>query len=240
MRAVKTLAAAACVVGGMLAGSRAYAQQKPRGHDGFVAVMVGSQTISTLTTSSEFELFGRQGTIETTRRRTTAPLFDVSTAHRVFRQFAAGAGVVRTRLNQQVTFDARVPLAATGFQIFPVSDVYDDAAHEETQLHLSVLWIAPFNDKVAIDFSAGPSVIWVNHDSLTGMTMPQPFVANVVVTKDSDTTIGYHAGFGLRALLIKNAGLGFGIRYTRATADLSTGRHQVGGLQIGAGLAVVF
>jgi hypothetical protein len=72
------------------------------------------------------------------------------------------------------------------------------------------------------------------------MTMPQLLFTNVVVTKDSVTAVGYHAGFDLRALLIKNAGLGFGIRYTRATAELSTGKHHVGGLQIGAGLAVAF
>ena len=237
---MKTLTPAVCVVAGLLAAPCAYAQQKTQDHGGFVSVVFGSQTIPTLTTASEFDVFGRQGTIETTRRRTSAPLLDVAAAHRMFRRFAAGAAVVRTRTGQRVTFDARVPVSPTGFQIYPVSGVYRDAAHRETQLHFSALWIAPFNEKVEIDFSGGPSVLWVNHDSLTAMTMHELFFATPVVTKDSDTTVGYHAGFDLRALLIKNAGLGFGIRYTRATADLSTGKHQVGGLQIGAGLAVVF
>lgn len=61
-----------------------------------------------------------------------------------------------------------------------------------------------------------------------------------VITKDSDTAVGYNAGFGLRALLVKNAGLAFGIRYAHATADFSTGAHEVGGLQVRAGLGVVF
>jgi hypothetical protein len=174
---VKTLTAAVCVAGALLAGPRAYAQQKPQGHDGFVTIVVGSQTIPTLTTSAEFDVFGRQGTIETTRRRTSAPLFDVGAGHRITRHFAAGAAVARTRVEQAITFEARVPVSPTGFQIYPVSDIYHDAEHRETPLHSSVLWIVPFNEKVEIDFNGGPSVLWVNHDSLTAMTMHEIFFA---------------------------------------------------------------
>ena len=70
--------------------------------------------------------------------------------------------------------------------------------------------------------------------------MPQVFFVDPVVSKVSDTTIGYHAGFALRARLVKSAGLGFRIRYAHATADLPPGSDKVGGLQVGAGLALVF
>lgn len=69
---------------------------------------------------------------------------------------------------------------------------------------------------------------------------PQVFFVDPVVSKVPDTTIGYHAGFALRARLVKSAGLGFRIRYAHATADLPPGSDKVGGLQVGAGLALVF
>jgi hypothetical protein len=83
MPAVKALTTTVCVAGALLAGPRAYAQQKPQGHDGFVTVVFGTQNIPTLTTLSEFEFFGRRGTLETTRRPTSAPLLDVAAAHRI-------------------------------------------------------------------------------------------------------------------------------------------------------------
>ena len=203
-------------------------------------VIAGSQTVPTSRTSSEFPLFGRTGTIETTERRTTMPLFDLAAGHTILRQLAVGLAVARTSTKQLMTYDARVPVQGSDFQIFPVSDILHDVAHDETQLHISALWIAPFNDKVSIDFSGGPSVFFLERDVLVAMTMPQLFFANPVVSKVSDTTTGYHAGFALRARLVKSAGLGFRIRYAHATADLPPGSDKVGGLQVGAGLALVF
>ena len=228
----------------LLACATAHAQTPPPraapARNSFVTLIGGMQTIDTSQTSSEFQLFGRTGTVETTRRKTSAPLVDLSFATKIHSRLGAGFGFVHTDVKQPVTFNARVPISADSIQIFPVSDTYPDAEHKETQLHFSVLWIAPFNDKVSIDFNGGPSVLLVDHDNIVAMTMPQLFFANPVITRESDTAIGYHAGFALRALLFQNAGLAVRIRYTQATAKLSTGEYTAGGLQIGAGLALVF
>jgi hypothetical protein len=203
---------------------------------GFVMVIAGSQTVATSRTSSEFQLFGRTGTVETLQRRTTTPLVDLAAGHTIFRHVAVGFGVVRTNTKQLMTYDARVPVPGSDFQIFPTSDALHDMEHRETQLHFSALWIAPFNDKVSIDFSGGPSVFVVKRDAVVTMTT----LAFPVVSKVSDTATGYHAGFALRARLVKSAGLGFRIRYAHATADLPPGSDKVGGLQVGAGLTLVF
>ena len=228
------------LAGGLMGAAPANAQATRPMPRGMVAVTAGAQTIDTLTTSSEFELFGRRGTIETLRRRADAPLFDITGSHRIFGHLAAGLTFARTRTKQLVTYTARVPIAPDTTQIFPVADTYQGAEHAERQLHFFASWVLPFNEKVAVDFSGGPSVLSIKHDSLIGMTMPQLFVTKLVVTKDSDTTMGYHARFGLRARLVKNVGLAFGIRYVRADADLSTGEYRVRGLHIGAGCGLLF
>ena len=213
---------------------------------GFAAITFGSQTLHTLQTSSEFDVLGRRGTVRTLRHATSAPLVDVAGALTIRRPFAIGVGVLSTRSTQLLSFDASVPVARGSIPIFPdrdilsISDVLKDAEHRETQVHVSGFWVAPLNDKVTIDFNAGPSVFFVKHDSIAAMTLTPPLFAKAVVTKDSATAMGYHTGFDLRARLVKHAGVAFGIRYAHATASLSTGTHPVGGLQVRAGLAAVF
>jgi hypothetical protein len=236
---VKTLTLLLLAVGFVIPAP-ARAQQTspvpPATAGGFVMVIAGSQTIPTSRTSSEFQLFGRTGTVQTLQRRTTGPLIDLAAGHTIFNHLALGLAVVRMSKKQLMSYDARVPVAGSEFQIFPTSDLLRDAEDKETQVHFSALWIAPFNNKVSIDFSGGPSVFFVKRDVITAMTTR----AFPVVSKLSDTATGYHAGFALRARLVKNAGLGFRIRYAHATADLPPGIDKVGGLQIGAGLTLVF
>jgi hypothetical protein len=227
------------LVGALLAAPCAYAQQKTQEHGGFVSIVAGSQAISAMSTTSEFDLVGNRVTVHTSRRHTTAPLVDVAGAQTIRRHDAAGAAFLRTATKQLMTWDATNPQSPTGLPPLRFQDVYRDATHKETQLHFSALWIAALNNKAAIDFSAGPSVFFVTHDSIAAITGP-PLLGFAVVSRDSDTTLGYHAGFGFRGLLLKRTALRVAIRYARATADLSTGPHKVGGLQVGAGAAFVF
>jgi hypothetical protein len=158
-RTMRITTAALLLATGLVGAVPANAQSpRPLGH-AFAAVMVGSQTVSTLSASSQFDLFGRTGTVDTLRRRTDAGLIEVTVAPRIAGPLAVGASAMRARTKQLISYDARVPLAPPpSTQIFPTSGSYRDAEHKETQLHFFASWLFPFNDKVAIDFNGGPSI----------------------------------------------------------------------------------
>jgi hypothetical protein len=228
----------AALIGGLLTGSPADAQQRTYPDGGFVTVLAGTETIPTLTTSTEFNLAGDRSTVHTSRPHASASLVDISGAKNITPHIAVGASVVRSKIKQVISYNASLPQSVTGFPVFEVADVYPNAQHQETQIHFSGHWVAPFNDKVALDFSGGPSLFLVNHDSIASITgRPYGFP---VISRDSDKVLGFHTGGELRAAIVKQVGLAVRMRYARANADYSTGRHVVGGLQVGAGLALIF
>jgi hypothetical protein len=239
MRLVR-MVTAAVVAGGLLTGSAADAQQRTYPERGFITVIAGTHGIPALTASTDFNVSGdERSSVRTSRPNASALFVDIAGAKNITPHIAVGAAVLHSTIEQFISYTAALPQSVTGFPVFEVSDVYPDAQHQETQIHFSGHWIVPFNNKVALDFSGGPSLFLVNHDSIVSITT-RPLYGYPVISRDSEKVLGLHAGGEVRAAIVRQVGLAVRVRYARANADYSTGRQTVGGLQVGAGLALIF
>jgi len=209
---------------------------------GFVAVDGGVQAGShDFNTSDTFSLYGEDATLTTKQRSKGGGLFDVRAGYRVWRNLAIGAGFSWTQSKGDITIQGSIPHPFFTDQFRDVSLTQVDAQHTESAVHLSGTWMVPVTDKVDVGVSAGPSILFVKHDTVPALQIGEPGpTAVATITEESETTVGFHAGVDVRYMLNSRVGVGGLARYTWGKVDLSTGQLTVGGMQLGGGLRLRF
>jgi len=210
---------------------------------GFFAADAGVQAGKKFNTSSSFELYEENATLDTAQKGKTSPFFDVRGGYKVWRNLAVGAGFSFTSSKADVAITASLPDPAETDKPRSVSFTHADASRSEAALHLSATWMVPMTDKVDVGVSAGPTIFFVKNDTVASLgvvELPPGPVAQADIKEDSETAIGFHLGADARYLLTKSLGVGVLVRYAYGKADLSTGKYTAGGFQIGGGVRYRF
>jgi len=211
----------------------------------FVNVTGGAQTGKhTVATSSTFDLYDEQGTVDSTQRVGGGGFFDISGGYKVRKNLVAGIGYSWSGSKDDAAITALVPDQDVTDRLRPVSASAAGLKHSENALHFFAAYMVPVTDKIDVGISAGPSIFFVSQDLPTALTVtePGPTVSQVTTEKSSKTTAGINIGLDVTYLLTKRWGVGGLMRYTWGSVNLNhaTDSLTVGGFQIGAGLRMRF
>ncbi len=212
---------------------------------GFVNVTGGFQAGShTLTTSTPFQLYDEDGTVDSTQKVKGGGFFDISGGYKVWRNLAVGLGFTHSGSSSDAAVTARVPDPLVFDNLRSVTASASDLKHSENVLHFVGTWMVPITNKIDVGVSAGPSIFNVKQDLPSAVTVsePGPTLSSVVVNDPTKTSVGINLGVDVTYLVTKRFGVGGLARYTWGSADFDgTGDSlTLGGFQIGGGLRVRF
>jgi hypothetical protein len=170
-------------------------------------------------------------------------LVDFGAGVRVWKSVGVGATYAKFGFTEDVNVDAHVPNPVLFNQTRSATKVAP-LNRNETALHFHVLWVRPVTPRIDIMLSAGPSMIKVMQDLVTGIELSEgapPFVTvaigNVLTVTREDRVFGLNFGIGGTYFMTPLVGVGGTLRYTTGsvstelgdggTADLSLGGFQV-------------
>jgi hypothetical protein len=115
--------------------------------------------------------------------------------------------------------------------------------HSETAVHISAVWFWPYSDKIDVALFAGPSIVSVNHQTVTGVTVIENTATadGVTTAEASETAVGIHIGADFSYMFTPRYGAGVLLRYVGGSVDVpGVDSLGVGGFQLGAGVRVRF
>jgi outer membrane protein with beta-barrel domain len=212
---------------------------------GFVNVTLGVQAGShDLATSTTFDLYDEQATVESSQKVKGGGFFDVSAGYKVRRNLVAGIGYSRSGSKSDAAINALIPDPRLFDQLRAASTSATDLKHSENALHLFAAWMVPVTDKIDVAVSAGPTVFFVTQDlpGALAVTEPGPTISDVAVTQADPTTVGLNIGVDVMYLVGKKWGVGGLARYTWGSVNLdgASDKLTVGGFQIGGGFRMRF
>ncbi len=208
-----------------------------------VNVNLGYQTQSQdLASSGAFSLYGEDGTFTTTQSIDAGLLFDASVDYRLTKSMAVGIGWTSFSGKSNATVAAQVPHPIFFGQFRTASVGANDIEHHANAINIDAVFRYPLSRKMDVVVSAGPSIVMVNQELTTGITVQQetgpsfsqPTISSVNVTAQKKTTLGFNAGADFAYMVNRRYGAGAGIRYTFASADIDglADKLKAGGFQV--------
>lgn len=212
---------------------------------GFVNVNVGVQGGSdTLNTTSQFDIYGEQGSVATTQEVGGGGLFDLSAGYKVWRNLAIGAAYSRSGSDSDAAVAASVPDPVFFDSARAVTGTASSLDHSEQAFHIQATWMMPVTDVIDVAFSFGPSFFNVSQDLPAGITVtePAPTLSEVTVVEESESAVGFHLGADASYFFTPRIGAGVMLRYAWGSVDFDSADDSVGvgGLQFGVGVRVRF
>jgi hypothetical protein len=237
-----------------IAGTDAEAQgrfsTKPPAARGFISANgIYQATATTFTDHFEFQEFVETGTIESSFEAKPAIGLEGSFGVRVFGNIGLGGGVSTYAPKEGGTVVARIPHP---LQFNQHREVTADAglSRKETAIHGSILYFMPVGDKVLAVIGAGPTYFQAEQSFVNRVLYDQQYPFDEVTVRGIDTDNESASGLGFNASLdvswrfSKSFGAGGIIRYATASLPFTPGDRErkvnVGGLQAGLGLRVIF
>ena len=223
----------------------------------FVNLDFGYQTQSQdLAQTAEFPLYDETGSWTAEHALEGGPLFSVGAGYRLFGNLSLGATYTqRTKTTRDVTVDAAIPSPVFTDTLRSGAGAVAGLEHTERAVHLQALWHVPVTVEFDLTLFAGPSFFNVRDDLVATVT---PFEAGgdystvdlqtIGTSRQRNSGMGFNIGIDSSYMIMRNAGVGATVRYTRASVDLTppagTGESgftiDAGGLEVAAGLRFRF
>lgn len=228
----------------VLSVSPAFAQTAPAAAEKlFVNVSAGGQLTTVVGKgAASTSVYNQTALAATSREVSGGPLFDVTFGVPVRGRFAVGGTVSLRTAKSDAALSASVPHPLFFDAPRSVTTTIAGMKHQETWLGVLAAYALSSSDRGSITVMAGPMVVAVKHDSVTGIAVAEgASVASPTVTATigsiSKSFWGYTIGADARVMMGKRVGVGAFIRYTAAPGNI-TGVESVtlGGLQAGAGI----
>jgi hypothetical protein len=175
-------------------------------------------------------------------------LFDAGGGARIWRDLMLGASLSVFSRSDTVSMTASVP-HPFNFTFREATGSQSGIGHGETGVHLQATWVMRPRNRVYVGLSAGPTIYSVRQDLVSKPTFIESYpydsvsIGGAITAEHTATAVGFNVGADAWYMLSKNAGVGFLVRYSRATAnfeapDKSGIAVRAGGLQLAAGLRV--
>lgn len=212
---------------------------------GFIGVSAGAEVgTHTLNSSATFPLYDETATASTTQDVKGGGLFDITGAYRVWGQnLLAGVSYTRTSSKSDVSLTGSIPDPIVFGAPRTVTSSQSGAKHSEGALHFDAIYMLPVANKLDVGLFAGPSVFFVNQDTVTSLTVTEPGpTVSAPLTRVSKTSFGFNLGADIQYMVAKQWGVGVLARYAFGSASIpyATEHLTVGGFQIGGGVRYRF
>jgi len=256
MRVYIVLATAGIVALSTPAGAQVVRRAPSRPGDRIRLTLNGGEqsSASPFKETQTFPQYFEQGTLTVERKVTNRPFVDGGGAFRIVKQLHAGVSFSSFKDTRSATLTAQVPHPLLYTQPRTTTGMVSGVDRRENAVHVEVSWRV----KAAGGFEflpfAGPSFFQIEQGLVTKLNVT---LANEVYPYDTlafpsvstetikDKVNGYNAGVDMAWMFSKHIGLGALIRYTHGTRDFTPTdgqpvKNEVGGLNAGGGLRVVF
>lgn len=203
----------------------------------FANVSIGQQWMNqSIRTTGGFEIYEEPATWEAPFDIDDSVLFDVGGGYRVWKNLALGASFTRTTDTHDATLTASIPDTLEFDRPHLDTRSVTGLKREETVFHLSATWMVPITDRLDIALSGGPSFFSVKQPYVNGMTVTQggTTIADVTTATLDKSATGFHIAGDATVRIVRNVGVGFTARYSRAkidTPELEGGSVEAGGFQ---------
>ena len=187
-----------------------------------------------------YSIYEEDATFSTSQTIKSGLIFDVSADYKVADQLAIGVGWTFFSKSSPISVDAQVPHPVFVGQ-FRSASSQTDGDHSANAININAVYRYAVSGKMDVIVSAGPSIVSVSHEVVTGVTIrpesppfPNPQIDSVTLSKESKTTVGFNAGVDLAYMVNPRYGVGAGLRYLFASADIPNldDNLKVGGLQL--------
>ena len=242
----KRVAVGIVIGAGLFWASEARAQTAQGSGRAFLNVSGGIQTGSeTVATAVSFPLYEETALVDASREVKSSPIWDVTGGLRVRKNFAVALSVSGRSATTDGALLASIPHPVFFDQPRTVAGSVSDMKHSELWTSLLFAWMYPVTDKIEVMAMAGPAVVFVQHEVVTGVTVTEGSgnVPTLTVQLESleKSPWGVMAGVDGRYTITSKIGAGVFLRYTAAKANLTSETQlNVGGFQVGAGVRVKF
>ena len=205
--------------------------------------------------TAEFPLYDETASWDATHTLEGGPIFDLGAGFRVLPKLSIGASyTLRTKQSRDVTINASIPdpIFTDAFRAATASAT--GLEYTEQAFHVQAFWHIPVTVEFDVTLFGGPTFFQVKNDLISGLDVVEGgdlssvSLQNISTTRPSESTVGFNVGIDGTYMLMRNAGIGAMIRYSRGSADLAapagTGAESfsidAGGLEIAAGLRFRF
>jgi hypothetical protein len=174
---------------------------------------------------------------------------DVGGGVRLWRNLGAGATFTKFAAAESLNVTARVP-SPTLFNQPRTASAVAPIERSDSAIHFQAVYLLPISPRIDLALSAGPSLISVQQDLISGIELQEAAppatgvaIAKVATLTRQGTIVGVNAGADITFFLTPMLGVGATGRYARGTlaTTLSDGRPvdlDAGGLQLGFGVRV--
>lgn len=231
---------------GIPGAGAASGQGTPWTDRGFLNVSFGAQPKArSVTLVDAFPLYDETARIESVVGTSNGLVFDITGGYRVWRSVGAAVGFSRYADSSSTTANASIPDPLFHDTLHASSLDVSDLDHSEKAVHLSVVYVLPLKEKIALSIFAGPSFYSLSKDVPANATINDGDVtiAGIGTNSLSESGTGGHFGVDLRYMVTDRIGGGLLVRYAGASIDapqVSEGTIDVGGLQYAFGVRVKF
>lgn len=233
--------------------SDAFAQGRyraPAQTKGFVSVNgVYQATGTAFDERLQFTEFVETGTIESDFEAVPGVAFDGAAGLRVWRNIGVGLGVSSYAPPSDGRVTARIPHPLYLQQFREVAGEAD-LSRKETAIHASLLYFIPAGSRFMAVLGAGPTFFQADQSFVNDVIYDHEYpydtatLRSVERDQESASGVGFHAALDATWRLSKSFGVGGVVRYSAATLSFTPASRtvdlEVGGLQAGLGLRVIF
>jgi hypothetical protein len=178
-------------------------------------------------------------------------LVDLAGGVRVWKSVGIGGAYAKFSVAEDVNVGARVPNPVLFNQTRSATKV-TPLERNETAFHFHALYVRPVTPRIDVMLSAGPSVIQVSQDLVTGIELSEgdaPFttvaIGNVLTVAQTERIFGLNFGIGGTYFMTPLVGIGGTLRYVTGSlaAQQIDGQSvdvPLGGFQLAFGARVRF
>ena len=207
---------------------------------------------STFTSVATQRVYGEEATFASMHALDGGPTADVGMMLHLTDRLAIGAAFTWMQVDDTTSVTAAVP-HPLDFEIpRTVKPQTLALTREERAVHLSVAWRIPLSERAELTVSGGPTSINVTqytvvHYHVTEGSPPhfEQIALEAETGKQRRNAAGGHLGFDLVYMATPRVGVGYFVRFARATVELpglgeTTFRVNAGNVHTGAGLRLRF
>ena len=181
----------------------------------------------------------------------TGPLFDASGGVRVWRNFGLGVGVSRFSRADEASVSAQVPHPLFFNRDRSITGTSSPLTRGEIAVHLQAVAVVPASRSLTVMVFGGPTFFNVTQHLVADVRFAHsyPFetaaFSETVTRPESSSKVGFHAGADVAYYFSDTVGVGWLVRFSRATIALPSANDGMvsipaGGLHTAGGLRVRF
>jgi len=208
-------------------------------------------TTSTVSAPFTFPVYGESAHVDIDGSWTAGPTFEVDGGVRLWHDLGVAVTFARGGRDGESEVSGSIPHPFFFNQPRTLEADGPSLTRTETALHIGVMWTRRLTRRVALAVMAGPSIMAIDQEMITGTVLTETYpytdvlISRAPTTRRTQSAVGGHAGGDVIFALTRDLGVAGGARYShaRVTLESATGQQadvDLGGVVIRGGVRWLF